>query len=93
MSRETRKDGGNDGSKDVIAKERAAQRGAALRDDGLQPGERKLANELAAEKARKDAKDILLDEAVTILGDEVAVMKTGSGLTARIQRAPVLLLE
>ena len=89
MSRETRKDLG----KDVIGKERASEKGAALRDDGLQPGERKLANELETEKARKDAKDILLDEAVNILGDEVAVMKTGSGLTARIQRAPVLPLE
>jgi len=89
MSREIRKDVGND----VIGKERASEKGTALRDDGLEPGERKLANELAAEKARKDAKDILLDEAVNILGDEVAVMKTGSGLTARIQRAPVLPLE
>jgi carboxyl-terminal processing protease len=93
MSRETRKDVGNDGGNDAMAKERAAERGAALRDDGLQPGERKLANELAAEKARKDAKDIFLDEAVNILGDEVAVMQTGGGLTARIQRGPVLLLE
>jgi carboxyl-terminal processing protease len=89
VSREARKDDAND----VIGKERALENGAALRDDGLQPGERKLANELAAEQARKDAKDILLDEAVNILGDEVAVMKTGSGLTARFQRAPVLLLE
>ena len=78
-ARETRKDG--------------AEKSAALRDDGLQPGERKLANELAAEKARKGAKDVLLDEAVNILGDEVAVMKTGNGLTAHIQRAPVLPLE
>jgi len=83
-ARETRKDAaGKDG----------AEKSAALRDDGLQPGERKLANELAAEKARKGAKDVLLDEAVNILGDEVAVMKTGNGLTAHIQRAPVLPLE
>ena len=93
MSRETRKDAGKEANNDVAGKEYASEKGAALRDDGLQPGERKLANELAAEKARKDAKDILLDEAVNILGDEVAVMKTGGGLTARIQRGPVLLLE
>ena len=49
-----------------------------------------MANELATEKARKDAKDILLDEAVNILADEVAVMQTGSGLTAGIRRAPVV---
>ena len=92
MSREARKDVGNDGSNGGIGRERA-EKSAAIRDDGLQSGERNLANELAAEKARKDAKDILLDEAVNILGDEVAVMQTGGGLTARIQRAPVLLLE
>ena len=62
-------------------------------DDGLQPDERKLANALAAEKARKAAKDVLLDEAVNILGDDVAVMKTGEGLTAGIQRGPVLQLQ
>ncbi len=74
-------------------KEAAAARSAALGDDGLQPGERKLAAELAAEKTRKDAKDVLLEEAVNILGDELAVMKTGVGLTAGIQHGPVLLLQ
>jgi carboxyl-terminal processing protease len=73
-------------------KEGAAAR-AALGDDGLQPGERKLATELAAEKTRKEAKDVLLEEAVNILGDELAVMKTGVGLTAGIQHGPVLLLQ
>ena len=43
----------------------------ALRDDGLQPGERDLAEELAAENARKNVKDIFLNEAVNILGDEL----------------------
>ena len=93
MARETRKDPSKNSSNDVAGKDTASDKGAALRDDGLQPGERKLANELAAEKARKDAKDVLLYEAVNILGDEVAVMKTGGGLTAGIQRGPVLLLE
>jgi carboxyl-terminal processing protease len=86
MSRDTRKET-NKGKDD------ASEKAAALRDDGLQPGERKLASELAAEKARKDAKDVLLDEAVNVLGDEVAVLKTGAGLTAGIQRGPVLPLE
>jgi carboxyl-terminal processing protease len=74
-------------------KEAAAARSAALGDDGLQPGERKLATELAAEKTRKDAKDVLLEEAVNILGDELAVMKTGVGLTAGIEHGPVLPLQ
>jgi carboxyl-terminal processing protease len=86
LSRDTRKET-NKGKDD------ASEKAAALRDDGLQPGERKLASELAAEKARKDAKDVLLDEAVNVLGDEVAVLKTGAGLTAGIQRGPVLPLE
>jgi carboxyl-terminal processing protease len=81
MSRET-KDAGGSGA---VSEPRAASA-----DDGLQPDERKLAKELAAEKARKDVKDIVLDEAVNILGDDVAVMKTGGGLTAGTQRGPVL---
>jgi carboxyl-terminal processing protease len=84
MSREPGKGTGN---------ETAPARRVDLADDGLQPGERKLANELAAERARKDAKDVFLDEAVNILGDEVAVMNSGAGLTASIQRGPVLLLQ
>lgn len=87
-AREARTDVAAHGSND--GEERLSEKGAPLRDDGLQPGERSLANELATEKARKDAKDILLDEAVNILGDEVAVMQTGSGLTAGIRRAPVV---
>ena len=46
-----------------------------------------------AEKFHHNVYVILLDEAVTILGDEVAVLKTGKGLTAHIQRAPVLQLQ
>ena len=45
----------------------------APQDDGLQAGERNLAKQLAAEKTRKSAKDVLLNEAVAILGDEVAL--------------------
>ncbi len=74
-----------DGTDDAI--------GAALRDDGLQPGERDMISVLEAEKAKKDAKDILLDEAVNILGDKISVKQTGSGLTAQIQRAPVVRIE
>jgi len=42
---------------------------AALQDDGLQSGERSLAADLAAEKARKDSKDVLLTEAARIVAD------------------------
>lgn len=60
---------------------------AAPRDDGLQASERSLSAELAAEKAQKNAKDVLLDEAVHILGDEVDLIKTDSKLAANMQPA------
>ena len=40
-----------------------------LNDDGLLTYERSLTSELAAEKARKAARDVLLDETANILGD------------------------
>lgn len=54
------------------------------RDDGLQANERSLNDELAAEKAQKNAKDILLDEAVHILGDEVDLIKVDGRLAASV---------
>jgi len=52
-------------------KENARKISNTQRDDGLQAGERSLSSELAAVKERKKAKDILLTEAVRILGDEL----------------------
>jgi len=54
-----------------------------LRDDGLQAEERNLVNELAAEKARKNAKDVFLNEAIHIVSDEAGLLKPGAGLAAR----------
>lgn len=39
-------------------------------DDGLQANERSLSADIALEKARKNAKDVLLNEAASILADE-----------------------
>jgi carboxyl-terminal processing protease len=39
---------------------------------------------LAAEKAQKNAKDVLLREAVHIVGDEVTILKTDASLAARV---------
>ncbi|MSP98571.1 MAG: tail-specific protease [Betaproteobacteria bacterium] len=76
---------------DTPGKEPAAGKGNSLRDDGLQPEERNLTNQLAAEKARKDAKDVLLHEAVQILGDAVGVLQTGGRLAAaRVKPGAVL---
>jgi carboxyl-terminal processing protease len=63
----------------------APRNGGALRDDGLQVDERNLANQLAAEKARKGAKDVLLDAAVHIISDEVGALKAGASLAARVK--------
>lgn len=55
----------------------------AVRDDGLQANERSLSAELAAEKSQKNAKDVLLEEAVHILSDEVDLIKTSSKFAVR----------
>ncbi len=52
------------------------------KDDGLQADERDLVSELAAEKARKNDKDVFLIEAANILGDAVTLRKTGVSLAA-----------
>jgi carboxyl-terminal processing protease len=68
---------------DASGKEPAAGSGSVTADDGLQADERNLSKELAAEKVRKDAKDVLLIEAIHILGDQVDVLKTSVKLAAR----------
>jgi carboxyl-terminal processing protease len=69
----------------------AAKSGSdANKDDGLQAGERDLRVELAAEKARKSDKDVLLIEAAHILGDEVELLKPGVNLAARAKQAQLL---
>lgn len=44
-------------------------------DDGLQADERSLSADIALENARKNAKDVLLNEAVAIVGDEADLQK------------------
>ncbi|MDR2209012.1 MAG: carboxy terminal-processing peptidase [Azoarcus sp.] len=44
-------------------------------DDGLLASERSLSNELAAEKARKTARDVLLVESANILADMVGLLR------------------
>jgi carboxyl-terminal processing protease len=57
---------------------------ARNQDDGLQADERNLASELAAEKAAKNAKDVLLQEAAHILADEAAMLKTDTRMATRV---------
>jgi carboxyl-terminal processing protease len=61
-----------------------AANSAAFEDDGLQSNERNLATDLANEKARKNAKDILLEEAAHILSDEVGLLKSSPKLATTV---------
>jgi carboxyl-terminal processing protease len=45
--------------------------------------------EIAAEKARKNDKDVLLIEAANILGDQVDLLKPGANLAARLKQIPL----
>ena len=79
-----------EGRQDAIA-QNASVRSNAPADDGLQPGERNFANELAAEKTRKSVDDFLLNEAVNILGDEITALDSGNEVAARVKPDGTLL--
>ncbi|MDR7271669.1 carboxyl-terminal processing protease [Pelomonas saccharophila] len=55
---------------------------SALADDGLQFNERKLDKDLAARKTRDAVNDVLLNEAVNILSDSVALREGKSQMSA-----------
>jgi carboxyl-terminal processing protease len=80
------------GRGDLASKAPAPVQDSAFKDDGLQANERNLASVLAAEKARKEARDVVLNEAVRILGDAVGIAKSDPRLAARIRTGPVPLL-
>ena len=71
--------------REQLQKRLAAMQGqsGARADDGLQANERNLGKELAAEKSRDAAKDVLLNEAVNILADGVALKQGKAQLAAR----------
>jgi len=62
----------------------AEARSRTLQDDGMLPGERNLKADLAIEKANKNAKDILLNEAVHILSDEANLLYASPKLATSI---------
>jgi carboxyl-terminal processing protease len=65
----------------------------ALADDGLQFNERKLGPDIAAEKARAAIKDVILNEAVSILSDSVALKQGKASLAASgPSTAPVVVM-
>ncbi|HEV6967939.1 carboxy terminal-processing peptidase [Roseateles sp.] len=65
----------------MLGAEGAAESGA-LADDGLQFNERKLSKDLALEKTRKSANDVVLNEAVSILSDSAALKEGKSQMAA-----------
>ena len=74
----------------------AAMKGTTgvVADDGLQSNERKLSKDLAAEKSRDSVKDVLLNEAVSILADALALKQGKAQLaTNALPAGPVLVME
>ncbi|CAN5595257.1 carboxy terminal-processing peptidase [soil metagenome] len=66
----------------------------SLSDDGLQANERDLGKSLAAEKSQKAFKDVLLNEAVSILADEVALKRGQTQVTkGALSGSPVVVME
>ncbi len=68
----------------LAASGKASSPARSRRDDGLQFNERSLADELADEKARKDARDVLLAETGQVMCDETALLKGNAKLAARV---------
>ena len=65
----------------------------ALADDGLLFNERKLGPDIAAEKARAAVKDVILNEAVSILSDSVTLQQGTSSVAAGgSSTAPVVVM-
>ncbi len=67
----------------LVTDDAVVEKISSLRDDGLQANERNLSAELAAEKAQKGEKDVLLNEAAHILSDEVDLLKAKAPLIVR----------
>lgn len=86
ISRDSKKATGKNINSVAAGTESATGNDNLRRDDGLQAGERKLSTELAAEKVRKNANDIFLNEAVQILSDQVGVLSTGGRVAARARQ-------
>lgn len=68
--------------------------GGAPSDDGLQANERSLSKDLAAEKSKDAEQDVLLNEAVRILSDGVALRQSGGARLATLPPgAPAVVME
>lgn len=70
-------------AKQVARNQPSLESWPAAKDDGLQGDERDLATELRAEKLRKKAKDVILNEAAHIVSDESVLLATSTNLAVR----------
>ncbi len=61
-----------------------ATKDAVTQDDGLQPDERSIQNDLNREKAAKEKRDVILDEAAHIVADEIDLIRTDTKLAAQV---------
>ncbi len=62
----------------------SAAKDTPVQDDGLQPDERSISVDLKREKAAKDKRDVILDEAAHILADEIGLIRTDTKLAAQV---------
>lgn len=85
-SREKNSDVG--GNSALTDKKSSVSKKESLQDDGLQSNERNINNDLEMEKVRKNAKDILLNEAANVLSDQVGLLNANAKLTANV--SPVI---
>ncbi len=92
-ARKAQRDAEESGSDVAVDEENAPSQDDAVGDDGLRPDERSLADELAAEEANKNAKDVLLDEAVNIVGDAATVLEMGGAFAIRAKPESPMMTE
>jgi carboxyl-terminal processing protease len=74
----------NDQKKDAAVIAADIANNASLQDDGLMSSERNLDANQAIEEARKNVKDPFLNEAATILSDEVSLLQGDSRLASKV---------
>jgi carboxyl-terminal processing protease len=79
-------DQASEAAADVLAEGKAPAGAAPAtpRDDGLQPDERSIANDLKREQEAREKRDVVLDEAAHILADEIALIRTDTKLASRV---------
>jgi carboxyl-terminal processing protease len=92
-ARKAQREAEESGSDVAVDEENAPSQDDAVGDDGLRPDERNLAEELAAEEANENTKDVLLDEAVNIVGDVATVLEMDGAFAIRAKPESRMMTE